>query len=59
MDYIDSNEEYINKHIKFPYIPGISPLEKMTLPPNLYHYGKKLHKDVHNLYGLQESFETY
>lgn len=52
MDYVDSNEEYVNKHIKFPYIPGISPLEKMTLPPNLYHYGKKLHKDVHNLYGL-------
>ncbi|CAK60057.1 unnamed protein product (macronuclear) [Paramecium tetraurelia] len=59
MDYTDINEDYKNNHIRFPYIPGVSPLEKMTLPPNLYHYGKYLHKDVHNLYGLQESYETY
>jgi alpha-glucosidase/lysosomal alpha-glucosidase len=52
MDYTDVNDTYLNKHITFPYIPGVSPLEKMTLPPNLLHYGKYLHKDVHNLYGL-------
>ena len=52
MDYTDVNETYLNNHITFPYIPGVSPLEKMTLPPNLLHYGKYMHKDVHNLYGL-------
>lgn len=52
MDYVDVNDTYKNNHIFFPYIPGVSPLEKMTLPPNLFHYGKYLHKDVHNLYGL-------
>lgn len=39
MDYLDVNETYLNHHMKLPYIPGVAPLEKMTLPPNLKHYG--------------------
>ena len=26
---------------------------------NLLHYGKYLHKDVHNLYGLLDTYHTY
>jgi alpha-glucosidase/lysosomal alpha-glucosidase len=40
----------------FPYIPGKLPLANKTLPPNLLHYNNYLHKDVHNLYGIMDSY---
>ncbi|CAD8111009.1 unnamed protein product [Paramecium sonneborni] len=52
-------KDRLNKEIDFPYIPGQIPLANKTLPPHLLHYGEYLHKDVHNLYGIMDSFYTY
>ena len=52
-------EDKLNNEIIFPYIPGEIPLANKTLPPHLLHHGQYLHKDVHNLYGIMDSYYTY
>ncbi|CAD8187090.1 unnamed protein product [Paramecium pentaurelia] len=49
----------MNENINFAYIPGAISLSNKTLPPHLIHYGNYLHKDVHNLYGIMDSYYTY
>lgn len=49
----------LHPEIIFPYIPGKLPLANKTLPPNLLHHNNYLHKDVHNLYGIMDSYQTY
>ncbi|CAD8093798.1 unnamed protein product [Paramecium sonneborni] len=49
----------LNQEIKFAYIPGEISLAHKTLPPNLIHNGNLLHKDVHNLYGIMDSYYTF
>lgn len=49
----------MNENINFAYIPGDLSLSNKTLPPHLLHYGNYLHKDVHNLYGIMDSYYTF
>jgi alpha-glucosidase (family GH31 glycosyl hydrolase) len=57
------NDAYIQSSLDFPYQVGQSTkmpnLYYKTLSPEMLHYGKLFHKDVHNLYGMMDSIYTY
>ena len=42
-----------------PYHPGNRTIEGKTLPVYAMHYNDTRHLDVHNLYGLLNTYETY
>lgn len=46
-------------HIEFPYQPGGVRLESKTISPNIKHWNKRLHVEVHNLYGFMNTWITH
>ncbi|KAL4490926.1 hypothetical protein ABPG72_008662 [Tetrahymena utriculariae] len=53
------DKSFVAQPFRFPYVIGMRDLATKTLPPHLIHHGGYYHKDVHNIYGMAETYITY